>query len=221
LQEVDPDDIARYADAIRTKHGNFYRFFGSWTGGDDRLAMIFDSDRLKLSFEGELYNIGPIEVNDFRHRSPQLAVFQDRTNDKPILLVNVHLARGNAELRRMQALGLSQWAISSTGPALVIGDCNFDYNFVTETGNDAFEAVEKVGALTWAKPAKLVDTNWYDGDRDGQDDYPDSCLDFAFYSKLPDGATVRSQVIVRDGDFPDDETTSDHRPLSVTFNWGE
>lgn len=46
-----------------------------------------------------------------------------------------------------------------------------------------------------------------------------SCLDFAFYTGLQN---VTSKVIVRSGDFPDDNTTSDHRPVlaTVTFDSG-
>ena len=32
----------------------------------------------------------------------------------------------------------------------------------------------------WIKPEPLVDTNWADHDGDGDDDYPDSMLDFIF-----------------------------------------
>ena len=36
------------------------------------------------------------------------------------------------------------------------------------------------GVWKWLKPQPLIDTNWADHDGDGQDDYPDSMLDFVF-----------------------------------------
>jgi len=67
------------------------------------------------------------------------------------------------------------------------------------------------------EPEQVIDTNWSDSDRDGQDDYPDSCLDFgAFFphSCQPKGSY---KVIVRAGDSLDTEATSDHRPVLVTL----
>jgi hypothetical protein len=62
---------------------------------------------------------------------------------------------------------------------------------------------------------KLVDTNWSDRGGDGVDDYPHSCLDFTFVVGKAKLWQSRSRVIVREGDFPDDEKTSDHRPVEL------
>ncbi|MGI9457484.1 MAG: hypothetical protein ACR2NU_13050 [Aeoliella sp.] len=64
---------------------------------------------------------------------------------------------------------------------------------------------------------------------DGVDDYPDSMLDLAFFY-MPGRAQpvaelaglephATSAVVVRDGDFPDDKTTSDHRPVTMTVDF--
>ena len=67
----------------------------------------------------------------------------------------------------------------------------------------------------WVEPEKLVDTNWSDRDDDEVDDYPHSCLDFTFVAGKAKLWHSRSRVIVRDGDFPDDDKTSDHRPVEL------
>lgn len=41
-----------------------------------------------------------------------------------------------------------------------------------------------------------------------------------FYAGLPAGWQVTSEVVVRPGDFPDDQTTSDHRPVTATVTMG-
>ena len=58
-----------------------------------------------------------------------------------------------------------------------------------------------------------MDTQW--SNRDGADAYPDSCLDFAFVAGVARAWQSTSRVIVRVEDFPDDETTSDHRPVEL------
>ena len=71
----------------------------------------------------------------------------------------------------------------------------------------------------WIEPEELIDTNWFDPEADGVDNYPGSMLDFTFVSGKARRWDVRSRVIVRDGDFPDDETTSDHRPVEVVVRY--
>ena len=71
------------------------------------------------------------------------------------------------------------------------------------------------GIWKWVKPVEWIDTNWADRNDDGVDDYPGSLLDFVF---VANGATewkTTRCVIVRDGDFPDDEAMSDHRPVEL------
>lgn len=217
LQEVGNRELGRYGNAIRNAHGNTYRFLGSWTGQGDRLLFAFDEARLTLLETRELYAHGDHELNNWRHRSPLVCCFRDKSTGERLDVVTVHLARGDASLRLSQALGLSSWAAENGLPAIAIGDFNFDFNFGPRRGNRAFAAFLKAGVWKWIEPAQLVDTNWADNNKDGIDDYPDSCLDFAFQTGLPSEWTVESSVLVRPGDFPDDERTSDHRPLVVTI----
>jgi len=63
-----------------------------------------------------------------------------------------------------------------------------------------------------------VDTNWADHDADGSDDYPDSMLDFVFVAGAARDWDAQCNVVVRPDDFPDDQTTSDHRPISCVID---
>ncbi len=215
LQEVDGDDIGRYGDAIRAAHGKSFRYLASYTGDRDRLMIAFDDDRLDLIESRELFEFGDRVLNNWRHRSPLVCLFRDTTTDEQFYFVTVHLARGDEKLRTTQAKGLAAWAATNGKPTIAAGDFNFDYNFDDQKGNEGFDAMLADGTFTWAKPAKLVDTNWCDDDRDGTDDYPNSCLDFAFTANMPAGTKATTEVIVREGDFPDDNSTSDHRALWV------
>lgn len=213
LQEVKPVNFQRYGEALRLHLNEDYRYFGSSTGHDDRLMCIFDSSRLELLEVRELFKHQAVLLNDWGHRSPLVGEFRDLRDGAQFLVVTVHLARGNAELRTQQAEGLREWGGAQRRPVIAFGDFNMDYVFETRQGNAAFDAMLAGGRWRWVEPNELLDSNWYDGDGDGADDYPGSLLDFAFVTG--EGWDVSTRVIVRDGDFPDDEATADHRPVEL------
>ena len=98
-----------------------------------------------------------------------------------------------------------------------IGDFNMDYSFVTRSGNDAFPEMLRDNVWQWVRPTEFIDTNWSDPDGDGRDNYPDSMLDFAFVAGRAKDWNPVCQVVKRDGDFPDDDATSDHRPIELVL----
>jgi hypothetical protein len=78
----------------------------------------------------------------------------------------------------------------------------------------------------WLKPDPLVDSNWADADPDlplaeRTDRFPESILDFVFVAGGAREWTAESDVVVREGDFPDTNETSDHRPVMARFTVGE
>ena len=66
-----------------------------------------------------------------------------------------------------------------------------------------------------AVPEERIDTNWSDSDGDGQDNYPDSSLDFGAFCAHGQTMSGKGRVLVREGDFPDTKATSDHRPVLI------
>ena len=68
----------------------------------------------------------------------------------------------------------------------------------------------------WVQPTEWIDTQW--SDRNGKDAYPDSMLDFAFVSGPAKKWNPKCRVIVREGDFPDNNQTSDLRPIEVRLD---
>lgn len=215
LQEVHSDNFNRYGTELQQAFGEQYRYFISQTGRDDRLMIAFDSDRLKLLSKQELFEFDGIRLNDWRHRSPLVAHFQHQPTGCEFLCVTVHLARGSAEFRNEQALGLRRWASEQTLPVVAIGDFNMDYHFGRQTGNEALDTFLDRDVWRWVRPEELVDTNYFDGDGDGQDDYPGSMLDFAFVAGAAKYWDLTCRVIQRRDDFPDDEQTADHRPIEL------
>lgn len=239
LQEVHGDDIARYGDAIRQAHGESYRYYAGWTGLSDRQMLAYDSARLHLVTASEFFGRYNDDVmNDWRHRSPLHFQFTDKHSGAFFYLYVVHLAGGDALLRESQARALYTQVRNQPLFWLAVGDFNFEYSFHTKRGGKAYDLLTAEEQWKWAKPKTLVDTYWSDQDGDGNDDYPDSCRDFVFYHPISDRVrnlhgssmpafkaawdwTVTSEVIVRPGDFPDDERTSDHRPVMATIELPE
>jgi hypothetical protein len=118
-------------------------------------------------------------------------------------------------LRTEQARGLAKWATDNPLPVLAIGDFNMDYDFQSKQGNDAFRAFLAAPVLQWVQPTPLIDTNWADRDGDRIDDYPDSLLDFAWVAGSAKQWQPEAVVVVRENDFPDNDRTSDHRPVKL------
>jgi endonuclease/exonuclease/phosphatase family metal-dependent hydrolase len=234
LSEVDPRTVPAYQEAVAAGLGTEVDFVSSASGGfqdSDSLLLVVDAARFRIEEVLELHRYAGIAANfnvmdrasaDYgaiRARSPLFARLHDQASGEAFWLIVVHLARGESELRTDQAKVLRKWAEDHAGePIIAAGDFNFDYDFKTGRGNSGFDAMLEGGVWQWLKPDPLIDSNWTD-DRDnpGHDRYPDSILDFVFVAHRAREWHGQSDVIVRDGDFPDTDKTSDHRPILGRF----
>ena len=177
------------------------------------MAILYDQTKFE-----EIKHFEIQEINfQRRYRAPLVVHLKHKVAGVEFLVMNNHLARGKATVRQKQATQLVQWARTQLMPVVALGDYNFDYVFETKKGNTAFSNKLKDNVWQWIKPEEWIDTNWYDNPKapDGKDDYPGSMLDFAFASGPAKAWEKSCRVIVRDGDFPDDERTSDHRPFEL------
>lgn len=213
LQEVRPENESRYTTAL----GATKKSLISKSGRSDRLMIVYDTSRLELMSFSEPSSYQDHRLNDGNHRSPLIAVFRDQITGKEFTFLTVHLARGKAKFRNEQAMGLREFARNSGMPMIAAGDFNFDYDFRTSKGNSAFVEMLRDNIWFWVKPEPLIDTNWSDRDNDGKDNYPDSMLDFCFVGNGVKEWSIECDVVVREGDFPDDKKTSDHRPIEIRF----
>ena len=212
LVEVMPADLKKFRYAL----GKHYKYAYSKSGRNDRLEILYNEDKFELVRHFELKEINILN----RYRAPLVAHLKDRSNGTEFLVMVNHLARGKAEIRQQQASMLVEWARDQTLPVFALGDYNFDFVFSTRKGNRGFVNMMRDNIWRWVEPGELIDTNWYDNPRepDGKDDHPESILDFVFLAGPAKTWETASNVIVRDGDFPDDETTSDHRPLELLLS---
>lgn len=213
LSEVSPRNLDKYADALPPGFQSVH----SETGRSDRLQIAFDASQFELLQQNELHEYRGHDLNNGTHRSPLFVRMKDKDTGVGFIVMTNHLARTNVDLRRQQAIGLREWARDQNFGVINIGDFNMDYDFHDQQGNEAFVEMLRDNVWLWVKPEELIDTNWADSDGDGMDNYPDSMLDFAFVAGPAKDWNPKSRVIVREGDFPDDESTSDHRPIELTF----
>lgn len=209
LSEVSPADLEKFRKAL----GEHYKYVYSKSGFSDRLEILYNENKFELVRHFEVKEINILN----RYRAPLVAQLKDRETGIELLVMVNHLARGKAEIRQKQATMLATWARNQTLPVFALGDYNFDFVFKTRKGNPAFSNMLKDNIWRWVEPVELIDTNWYDNPRnpDGVDDYPGSILDFAFVAGSAKDWKSTCKVLVRKGDFPDDKTTSDHRPFEM------
>lgn len=211
LSEVRSGSFGRYAAACGTQ----FKSVNGETGRGDRLQIMFNSERFELLQQKELHYHGDFELNNGTHRSPLFVRLRERDSGTEFIVMTNHLARRNAVLRTQQAIGLREWARDQNVAVINIGDFNMDFDFDSQTGNEAFVEMLRDNVWTWIKPVEFIDTNWSDPDGDGKDNYPDSMLDFAFVAGPAKDWNPACKVVVREGDFPDDDSTSDHRPVEL------
>ncbi|MEZ6095857.1 MAG: hypothetical protein R3C03_16775 [Pirellulaceae bacterium] len=239
LSEVDPKSMLTMRMSAVVGMGGEVELISSASGGfkdSDSLALLVDKTRFDVDEAIELHRFGGIVANvnvqeedseDFgalRARSPLAVRLIDKETKQTFWVIVNHLARGEADLRADQARMLRKWAEAHDEPIIAAGDFNFDYDFHTQKGNEGFDAMFEGDTWQWVKPDPLVDSNWSQDrritDRD-VDRYPDSILDFIIVANGAKDWKPESDVIVREGDFPDDEKTSDHRPLIGIFHPGK
>lgn len=212
LSEVLPEDLKRF----RMSLGKHYKYVYSKSGRNDRLEILYNEDRFERVRDFEL---NEINIRG-RYRAPLVVHLRERSSGTEFLVMVNHLARGKAEIRQQQASQLVEWARGQTLPIIALGDYNFDYVFATGKGNPGFVNMMRDNIWKWVEPEQWIDTNWYDDPEspDGEDDYPGSMLDFAFVAGPAKSWKATCKILIRDGDFPDDESTSDHRPFELLLS---
>jgi endonuclease/exonuclease/phosphatase family metal-dependent hydrolase len=235
LSEVDPKSIAVYQQAVSNGLSSTVDYVSSASGGfadSDSLLLVVDRSRFEIVDTTEIHRYAGIianfnitepdspEYGALRARSPLAVRLKDLTSQKEFWVIVNHLARGEVKLRTEQAKMLRQWALDRKEPVIAVGDFNFDFDFKTQKGNFGFNAMMEGEVWTWLKPDPLVDSNWSDDRRVTDrrvDRYPDSILDFVFVANEAKQWNGKSNVVVREGDFPDSDETSDHRPIISSF----
>ena len=209
FSEVQNDSWASLFEAAAEdgENADFERILGT-TGGADKLAIIYDADRLELVDSVELHDINPQN----RVRSPLVARFRITDSGQEFLFVVNHLYRSRAARRHEQSQLLNEWARSQTLPVIAAGDYNFDWS-VTDGDNDhdaGYDLLTADGVFVWVRPATLIRSHC---------SHHNSVLDFVFVSGKAKTWDGTAEILPADPSYcPDDNETSDHRMVVAAFN---
>ena len=174
------------------------------------LVALYDAGRFDLVDWWEID-----EINTTGNARPPLVLhLQEPANGLEFLFMVNHLYRSRDAERHRQAELLAEWAAEQTLPVIAVGDYNFDWAIGGgasdhDTGYDLLTAD---GSWTWVQPDTLVTTQC-----SGWPCRYESVLDFVFTAGPAQEWRAESEIVVEAGDFPDDATTPDHRPVAATF----
>lgn len=204
LSEVNATDAEDFEFGAEEGEGANYESYLGTTGAADRLLLIWDEDRFDLMTQGQVPEIG------FSARAPLWVALRDTTTGLDFIVMVNHLHRSNDNTRHTQATMLNAWAASQTMPVIALGDYNFDWNLPNgDSDHDiGYDNMVKNGVWEWIRPAELVTTQcsgWPCGFN--------SVLDFVFAAGPARDWNIATEIIVTENDFPDDNTTPDHRPV--------
>lgn len=200
-----------FEQAAEDSSGRDYGRLTGTTGGGDRLAVLYDADRLTLVRSWELDEINP----GGRVRSPLVLQLQERGGQRrEFLFVVNHLYRSDNAARHRQAQQLNQWAQTQTLPIVAVGDYNFDWDVPSQgqRRDRGFDNLTANGVMTWVQPAPLLTTHC--------SRRYNSILDFTFVGGTAQQWRGQATILFPETSYcPDDQNSSDHRPVRAEFRW--
>lgn len=171
----------------------------------DYLGLLYNSKRLeRVGRHRELHS-----MNDWNHRSPLVARFRHVGGKAEFVIVLVHLASGDSELRMQQSWQLREWTFMRDVPVIMMGD--FNYRWVIDESDDdppqAYSALTAGGTLRWVRPKPLLNT-WCGNSR--------SVFDFFFVNE-PALRWRGVADVIQAACKKSDKKVSDHRPVRAVF----
>lgn len=211
LSEVNGPEVVSILEAAAEdgENSDFSSVLGT-TGGSDRLLIIFDVDRFDLVRYEELEDIN-IGGNV---RAPLVALLAEKSTGIQFYFMVNHLYRSNNERRHQQSRLLNEWAGRQSLPVIAVGDYNYDWEIADNSHDLGYDLLTAGEILTWLQPKELIATQC--AAVSGGCRY-NSVLDFVFIRNVPSNWQSSSEILKMPNDFPDDESTSDHRQVMAKF----
>lgn len=170
------------------------------------LVALYNQDRFRLLEWWELN-----DINTTGNVRPPLVLFlEDQPTGLRFLFMVNHLYRSRESERHQQARLLNEWASTQELPTIAVGDYNFDWDIVRgdQQHDLGYDLMAAQGRWQWVRPDELTTTQC-----SGWPCRYNSVLDFVFLNQAAQAWKAQSEIVVTPGDFPDDDTTSDHRPV--------
>ncbi|MCH8029984.1 MAG: endonuclease/exonuclease/phosphatase family protein [Candidatus Dadabacteria bacterium] len=223
ISEVQNEKWAQmFEQAAEDSEGIDFKSILGTMGGTNRLLILYRSDRFDRV---ERRQLDYISLGNNWIRPPLIAHLRDTTTGKRFLFMVNHFMRWERMVRQIQSRLLNEWGREQTLPVIAVGDFNFDWRIEKEKGNRSFNYFMKDDVYRWVRPQDMVrticskqrDYDFNQNDLEEKVCRHNAVLDFVFVSGPAKDWEATSQVVVREGDFPDSDQTSDHRPVKGTF----
>jgi hypothetical protein len=200
-----------FTTAAGEGEGAEFRSILGTTGGADRLLILYDADRFELLGSEQLDAINP----SMAVRSPLVGRFRYRPDGPEFLFMVNHLYRTNDAARATQSTQLNDWAEAQDLPLIAVGDYNYDWR--VEGGEDhhdlGYDRLTEDDVFVWVRPTVLERTQH-------SNSYTPAVLDFVFLANAQNVLGGTSEIVVVAGDFPDNHSTPDHRPVRASLLFG-
>jgi endonuclease/exonuclease/phosphatase family metal-dependent hydrolase len=209
LSEVPACAKEDYIYAAKIGENSSFKGIMSEQGKDDRLMIIYNSDRFKLLKKFELKKLS------FRNRvRPALVgLFQEKESGKSFYFMVNHLYRSDQKKRMKQSKMLKKWAMKNKEiPIIMVGDYNYDWDIASngKKRDRAFDIL--ISVLEWIEPENKILTQCSARHGDEKCKY-NSILDFIFVNSKASKWTWKSKIIALEGEFFPANEKSDHRPV--------
>jgi len=207
LVEVADKDQANAYRAAAAKGGGKYRYILGESGGEDRLTILYNLDRLRLMNTQELDQLPG-------SRKALVSRFKMKESGREFYFAVNHFNRGDASRRQRQARGFSDWIKKQKLPVIAVGDYNFDYDPKRHIGNRSFEIFSQGRTVKWIQPHCVSEGNCPKTGTQCDPNYS-SILDFVFAANGAEFWAIGSEVLYRERDYcaRDRRGHSDHRPV--------
>ncbi|HMO14883.1 MAG TPA: hypothetical protein PKD64_04965 [Pirellulaceae bacterium] len=220
LSSVHKPDV--FESVLKTKWPNTYDQIvsqgGRIPGGFNRhLLIVYDYVRLYRINKIELEEVDGIRLAKDDFPAPIVAHLRDKTDDQEFFLILAHLHPDDADFRVQQVTALRKWVESKKEPVIVLGTLNVEYNFESKQGNSAWNTFQADGLYRMLTPKVPVETEWRDADGDSQNDLAGIASDMIFVAGRARAWPYTMRILTRSRDFPDNERTSNHRPVELFF----
>ena len=209
VREIGPADVWGFSEvpnldwvqALTRAAGSRYLYMLGSTGSSDRLAIVWDANKLQLKAEDgsdadprdpgfdvtdfELMSVYDFLIgnDDIGGRAPLVARFEVRGSGEQFWFMVNHLHRTKGSYRHKQAELLNEWVQGISNPVIAVGDYNFDYGLTPtdpaiHTGNrDAgFDNMVAGDRFLGVEPQELVRTQVSDVEKT----HYNGVLDFVF-----------------------------------------
>jgi hypothetical protein len=219
-----------YREAAEYDGSDFKLIFGTTGSFDDKLAILFNQNRLQQI--GSSRELSEVEGD----RNPLVAQFRSIPDETEFLVVVNHFNRGSTRTRNKQATNLRNWIEDQSLPVIALGDFNMDYSVdlsfrqpsgcrgTIEEGNEAFDIFTGSDQIEWIRPQCLADGTCPPLGT-GCFRCFNSILDFVFVG----GSSASNWSGTSEIGFKDDSSycsndplgDTDHRPVLATLTFAE